>query len=757
MELHIDNRKMMEISDREQGHAYTNETQVIWNGVLGEMTLSVVPETEIERVEVYPDVKKRQIAIHTYQQGTIREELAYSLDGKRVDVLSSEQKDGKTIATIQLPDNVGEWNEFHPELHTIEVAGTTALAKSATFGLREMSNTEGKLCVNGKPVFLRGTLECCIFPLTGNPPTDEAGWEKVMGTAKEWGLNHLRFHSWCPPDAAFRVADRLGLYLSVELPVWSLRIGDDPAVFRFMEEEYERIVRHYGNHPSLCMLSCGNELMYDFQFLNGLVAKMKQRDRRHLYITTSFTFEPGHGGKNEPEDEYYVTQWTDNGWVRGQGVFDEQPPSFNKNYDASMGCLTVPLISHEIGQYAVYPDMKEIDKYTGSLLPLNLMGIRDDLEKKGLLDKAEDWLHASGRLAAILYKEECERAMKTQGFSGYQLLGLQDFPGQSTALVGLVNSFWDSKHVVEAEWFRQFCAPVVPLANFEKAVWRNDETFTGMIQVANYTEESLKGKTVSWHMSDTNGNIISEGTIPTEEIPSGNVSAIGSISVPLSNISQAGQFTIGLTIDDTSYHNEWNIWVYPPVTLPQGIHATHDTKEAIALLEQGEKVLLSPRLGSIEGLEGKFLPVFWSPVHFPKQAGTMGVLCNPEHPALSKFPTEKWSNWQWWRLAKRATVIVTDSLSGITPLVEEVDNFANNRQLALVFEAKCGKGSLLFSSIDLLSEGAESPEVRQLLYSLECYMLSPSFSPQGDLSPDALSSLIKEKPDISQSSPTDIY
>ena len=78
------------------------------------------------------------------------------------------------------------------------------------FGMRQIGRNGADLLVNGKKVFLRGTLECCIFPLTGYPPTTKEGWLKVFRSAKEWGLNHLRFHSWCPPKAAFEVADSLG-------------------------------------------------------------------------------------------------------------------------------------------------------------------------------------------------------------------------------------------------------------------------------------------------------------------------------------------------------------------------------------------------------------------------------------------------------------------------------------------------------------------------------------------------------------------
>lgn len=562
-----------------------------------------------------------------------------------------------------------------------------------TFGMREIGHTDGYLTINGNRIFLRGTLECCIFPLTGTPPTDEAGWEKVFSTAKAWGLNHLRFHSYCPPEAAFKVADRMGFYLQVELPNWSLTVGKDTATNRFLYQEFDRIIAAYGNHPSFCMLSAGNELQPYFQFLNNFVRYMKQQDNRHLYATTTFTFEQGHGTQPEPEDDFFVTQWTDKGWIRGQGVFDAEEPNFNKDYRQAAEGIKVPLISHEIGQYSVYPDMKEIGNYTGTLEPLNLKAIQKDLEKKGLADKAERYLQASGRFAVQLYKEEIERAMKTPQFSGYQLLGLQDFSGQGTALVGLVNAFWESKKLTDERYFRQFCSPVVPLSRFEKAVWTADETFHAQVEIANYYKEDIRGKHILWQLTDKTGYEVGRGKL------------------------DAGDVVL-----------------------------TQDISQALSALEAGKKVLLSPRPDKLEGLEGKFLPVFWSPVHFPKQAGTMGILCDPKHPALLHFPTEMHSDWQWWNLVKHSKVLVMDSLPDLQPIIEVTDNFVNNRRLASVFETKYGKGKLIMSSIDLLStESKQKPEVKQLLYSLTQYMNSADFVPTGTVSKQDLLSFFSKQ------------
>lgn len=742
--LTIDNSKLHDISVDNLAHSYTNDTQIMWNGVLGRMELNIQPF--ISDVQVYPDIDHQQAIVKVKTNVTKKEPtLLFMLDGRTVKPV----KTGPDEYLLPISD-MRLWSEFQPHLYALTVTPLAAshaplASKTVTFGMRSFKAQGNRLLINGQPTFLRGTLECCIFPLTGTPPTDERGWMKVFTTAREYGLNHLRFHSWCPPEAAFRVADKMGFYCQVELPNWSLTVNKDSATARFLYNEFDNIIRHYGNHPSLCIISCGNELQPDFDFLNKLTHYMKSQDPRHLYVTSTFTFEKGHGTHQEPEDDIFITQWTDNGWVRGQGVFDERVPDFKSDYREAARNITVPLISHEIGQYSVYPNINEIEKYTGVLDPLNFKAIRNDLQRKGLIDKAGDYLQASGRLAAILYKEEIERAMKTPQQSGFQLLDLHDFPGQGTALVGLLDAFWDSKGLIEPQRFREFCAPVVPLAQFEKAVWQSDETFTAQINIANYGPTPVDGKTVSWQLTSPFGHIYSQGTGRQ-------------VSISLNKVERAQRLEFIVSIDSTPWRNRWSIWVYPEVTMPASkqLVVTADIDEAAKALRKGKKVLFSPQTATIRGLDGKFLPVFWSPVHFPRQAGTMGLLCDPRHPALSHFPTDAHSDWQWWRLVKRSRVLVLDSIAPVTPIVESVDNFVNNRRLAQVFEAKVGKGSLLFSSIDLLTDG-QLPELRQLRYSLMHYMMSSEFHPANSISEDDLRSLLLEHASEQKTNANSIY
>lgn len=539
----------------------------------------------------------------------------------------------------------------------------------------------------------------------------------------------------------------MGFYLQVECPLWSVDIepgndGPNGDMKNFIKGEFGRISCEYGNHPSFCMMTVGNELQKDFDWLNDITEYMHATDPRHLYAASSFTFEKGHGGHPEPNDDFLVTQWTDNGWVRGQGIFDQEPPSFNKNYASSTEGLTVPLVEHEIGQYAVYPDLSEIDRYTGVLTPHNFLAVRNDLEKKDRLHKAKDYTMASGKLASILYKEELERAMKTPGVSGIQMLGLQDFPGQGTALIGLVNAFWESKGIVEPEWFRQFAAPIVPLANFEKAVYSAGDDFKANVIVADYSQESdrIEGK---WRLSD-GPDTVAEGILSGSSAGNG-LMELGDISVALPSSIEAKKLQLSIEVPEKNASNSWNIWVYPQDSeIDFGeIVATSDYEEAMRALKDGRKVLLAPGKDQINGTTSKFVPVFWSPVHFPKEAGAMGVLCNPDHPALRLFPNDGHTDWQWWHPVKNSRFVDLTEAEGMIPIIEMVDNFTTNRPLALLTETKVGNGSLIFSTIDLLSTTASDPASRQLLKSIVSYMKSESFSPQGQVSERDIASFIK--------------
>jgi hypothetical protein len=751
--------------NQDMAHAYTNHTQIKWNGILGDMSLEVSESNQPTNIQVYPNKDLKTLKV-TFEQPTATEDkvgvVIKKLKGEEVyngQHAVSAASDNLFELSLDKPDGLELWDEFNPNLYTISVSTNTGNI-STDFGYKVVGNNNGDLTLNNRRIFLRGNLECVIFPLTGHPPMEKEEWAILIKQAKAFGLNHLRFHSWCPPKAAFEAADEAGFYYLVELPHWSLKVGEDEKTTEFLKAEGLKILEDYGNHPSFLFMALGNELEGDESLLNTMVAELKAKDKRHMYITTVYSFQPHRrpssmGKIPQPEDDFFITQYTDKGWVRGQGIFNDKPPHFNADYSSTSEHITKPLVSHEIGQYSVYPDMSEIEKYTGVLEPLNFIAVRNDLEKKGLLEFAPDFTYNSGKLAAILYKEEIERALKTPSFDGFQLLQLQDFPGQGTALVGLLNAFWESKGVISAEEFSQFNSEVVPLLRFEKAVYENGETFKASIEVANFFKP-MQNQNIVWSITDEAGSVLSNSQVKDANLTIGNNTNLGEIAFEI-NTDKAKKLNIEVSLEGTKYKNSWHIWVYPKkVELSKkDIIVTSSYAVAEQALSKGGKVLLNPDFKTLKGIEGRFVPVFWSPVHFPNQPATMGVFVDTEHPAFNTFPTDTHSNWQWWDLCINSKSVITDDLD-VTPIVRVIDNFVTNHHLSNVFEAKVGNGTLVFSSIDLISNLNERPVARQLRHSLLEYMTSNAFSPSKTVSMEDLKGIKLDKKE-GKFSAEDIY
>jgi hypothetical protein len=735
-------------------HAYTNHTQIKWNGILGEITLTARPMIFTERITITANQQAKRINIgyqFSYADGAKAQVRGYVMDaqtGKKWPAGINEAITGKTLtATIPVDKAATYWSEFTPatyQLVTIVQSGSGVDTTITAFGLRELNTRDGNLYLNGNRLFIRGNLECIIFPLTGYPPMQVKEWEQLYRTAKSYGLNAFRFHSWCPPQAAFIAADKVGFYLQVELPNWNLKMGEDTASFSFLRREAHRILNAYGNHPSFLFFSMGNELEGDFGKLNDLVAELKAIDKRHLYSTTTFTFQKEITGNPQPQDDYYVTQWTKKGWVRGQGVFNDLSPDFSNDYTKSLTDIQVPIITHEIGQYGVFPDMNEIKEYTGNLLPVNFMVVRDSLQSKGLLNLASAYVNASGKFATLLYKEEIERALKTKGVDGFQLLQMQDFPGQGTALVGILNAFWKTKGFVTAKEFRKYCSEVTPLIRFAKPVYTSNEVFEADVELANFYKP-LKGAELTWNIKEENGTLLQSGTFGKKAYALDNGLPVGKISWSLNKITSAKKLIVEVIVKGTPYSNDWNIWVYPAAIKEDAgkVLVTASLQEATAALEAGRKVLLCPAPDTLKGPKGKFTPVFWSPIHFPKDPGTMGLLIKATHKALADFPTDHHSNWHWWDLTTKGKAVSLPSLPDDANIVRQIDNFVTNQNLSSLFEARVGKGQLIFCSMDVMTNLQNRPQAKQLRYSLLNYMNGSSFSPTSEVRLHELSNLFK--------------
>ena len=252
-------------------------TQTNWNGIVGSMELRAVDPVAIDDLQVYPDPEHKRARVRVRLSSKLGKPLTARLE------LSVKERNGSTILArdhadvpvehsteltreLTLGPDVKPWDEFSPRLHVLNATVSAASdgkiyrdERAVRFGMRSFAADGTRFTLNGRPIFLRGTLECAIFPRTGYPPTSVAEWRRIYRTIKSYGLNFMRFHSWCPPEAAFEAADLEGLILQPEGPQANIDAGVDPARDAFIEAELLRIVRTYGNHPSFCLMTLGNE------------------------------------------------------------------------------------------------------------------------------------------------------------------------------------------------------------------------------------------------------------------------------------------------------------------------------------------------------------------------------------------------------------------------------------------------------------------------------------------------------------------
>ena len=678
----VDNSKGIPEQIYANSHAYTEDTQTNWNGIIGRIELTIDPKAT------------------------------------------------STTKTI------------HPNFRNFHIEGQHFYA-------------------NGHKIFLRGKHDACVWPLTGHVAMDVASWKNYLGKCVDYGLNHVRFHSWCPPEAAFIAADELGIILQPELPFWGDFNDKDTLLMSFLHKEGENILRWYGHHPSFRMFALGNELWGSIDKMAEFVADFRKIAPDKVY-TFGSNYYLGYQGVKPGMDYFTTCRVGGEGWgnygthTRGSfsfadaadgGMINHFYPNTQMNFDEGCSLAKVPIISHETAQFQTYPDYDEIKKYTGALYPYNMEVFRSRLEKAGMLDQAKDFHKASGLWSLQLYKQDIEMDLRTKNMAGFQLLDLQDYPGQGSAYVGILDAFMDSKGLcTEHEW-RQWCAPVVPLLIADRFCFKNDEGLHGKIQIANYSDQSLRGKTLKcslhWKDGDATPLCLSEMPIPDGE---GLIEA-GSLDFNLEGFDNPSQLQLSLTIEDTEYygvpyHNTYDLWVYPANNdlkkLQKKVIITKDITDDISKkLQRGAKVLLMPDSSKL-CIGGLFQTDYWNYRMFKTisennkktvSPGTLGILTDPNHPVFRSFPTDMHTNWQWFPIIKASHPMMLDNTNkGYRPIVQVIDNIERNHKLGLVFEFSVGKGKLLVCMADL-EKATAYPEGRQFYRSVLEYMTSSDFNP----------------------------
>ncbi|MDP4277770.1 MAG: glycoside hydrolase family 2 TIM barrel-domain containing protein, partial [Bacteroidota bacterium] len=626
--LRIDNR-IKSANVGQDAHSLTDQTQGNWNGVVGQLLLNAGSLVFIENVQVYPDLLHHQallkIQLKNHSNRSAKAMLtvqAKSFNCTRLHetrLLSYPVVIPDTGLSVQMELPMGEglltWDEFNPALYnlTVNLASGSIVrdSKVVQFGMREIAIRGKWFYLNGRKIQLRGTVENCCFPLTGYAPMDEPSWERVFRICRKYGLNHMRFHSYCPPEAAFEAADKVGFYLQVEGPSWpnhGSSLGDGKPIDKFLMDETIRLTKAYGNHPSFTMLACGNEPKGHWvKWVTHFVDFWKATDSRRVYTGASV----GNSWAWQPANQYHVKAG-----ARGLN-WNERPESMS-DFRENIDTVSVPYVSHETGQWCAFPDFGEIKKYTGVNKARNFELFQEDLSDHDMGGLGHDFMMASGKLQVLCYKHEIEKIMRTPDYAGFQLLGLNDYSGQGTALVGVLDVFWDEKGYCTAQDFSRFCGPVVPLIRTAKFVYQSDEHLKAHAELSYFGENSYQMIKPDWKLKDANGAVLAVGTLTEKAVEPGNNIDLGDIDIDLSQFDKPVKVTLEVRINTCEGDNSWDFYIYPArKVLPAAnniLIADRWSEEVEDKLQHGGDVLLlcNGRVEYGKEIMQTLTPVFWN-------------------------------------------------------------------------------------------------------------------------------------------------
>jgi len=718
------------------GHLTSPDTQSNWNGVTGEISLTVA-KAIVSQVQVFPDIAGGSLRIRADVLGEHSGFASVMLPGQMEQLVPINNRTLEGI--LPLTGNEALWDEFSPNLHTLAI-DMEGDVYTTTFGLRKFEGKGRTLLCNGREVFLRGKHDGLVFPLTGYAPTDVESWRRVLQTAKDYGVNHYRFHTCCPPDAAFTAADELGIALSPELPFWGTIYGEgetgyDAKERSFLIEEGFRMLAEFGHHPSFVFLSMGNELWGSKKALNAMLADYRKYDPDKLYISgaNNFQWVPE---VLEEEDVFVGVRLSGERLIRGsyamcdapQGIVQTTAPESVSNYDhmiapevvadttgkagkvliqygtgvkevdaesAQAFVPNVPVISHEVGQYEFYPDFSEIDKYVGPLKARSFEVFRERLQQAGLWADHERFFRSAGKLAIDCYRREIETFLRTKELSGFQLLDLQDFPGQGTALVGVLNAFMASKGLITSEEWREFCASTVVLGEFEKFVYACGEDVRFSVRVSECDPRNVH-TSILCELLDGD-TLLAKQTVP---VHSTGRRLSSPVSVCLGQVHtrpfQTRRLTVRLTLEDGTV-NHYPLWVFPryPIEITREGITLGDKRVAFVASVEAAKASTVPAI-VIPDSEGK-LPAtyasdFWCYPMFrsisqsmgkPVPIGTLGLCIDAQHPWLAAFAQEDYTTPAWYSVIRTAHC---ENVDCENPIVQMVDNIERCQRLCLLWE-----------------------------------------------------------------------
>ncbi len=254
-----------------------------FGGIWKPVSILRLPPLRLRDVYVYPSRDRSELRLeiaieNTFAQNrriTLRTRVGAHEASRTITVGPGVTRWEESISSRGLEP----WTPSNPRLYELEatISGAGVVdSRATTFGVRMLDAVGRRLRLNGSPIYLRGVLHWMSYTDRIAPRWDPRRHPAEIEHIRSLGFNMIKQCLVVPPDEYLDYADRTGMLVWIELPMWMPRVDADFR--RRAVAEYTEIVRRLRNHPSVIMWTLGCELdaAADGEFLRRLYRTVKE-------------------------------------------------------------------------------------------------------------------------------------------------------------------------------------------------------------------------------------------------------------------------------------------------------------------------------------------------------------------------------------------------------------------------------------------------------------------------------------------------
>lgn len=706
------------------------------------------------------------------------------------------------------------WSVEHPELYDfklkIEYEKGDAEEASGTFAFRTIKAEDGKIYLNGKRFYVKGYIRgATAHEHSDNCKLGEKEfYVKNIKTAKEFGFNFVRFHSYIPSDKFFEAADEQGILVHYEF-----RVPD--SAYNNLEEmlvtntafadtdKIGRLIHLYYNHPSLAEYCIGNEIKEGRDKVEALGEFIKKADPSRLYIDTCawginrrrlIDIDVQHMGYYFPFGKHAdMFDSADNTLVAGSYDSDEAVKECDNSVIKRTPVYEVPLIAHEVCHYTALRDFALLRRKFAEYGTPEPWWIGEELkmiESKGFSKEYADMYFASKYFQKECWKTALEAIRRSPILSGFHFLQFADTDVYENSN-GVVDCF-DDRNFVTPEDFKKFNGDAVLLADMKNRNFYGGRTLDIPVTLSNYSLEDIRFADFAYSLTLPDGKVLCGGEMKNLYVARKGNNRICSLSLSLPSFEKATECTLGMELrvkNKTLSENLWKIWVYPDyndlsydefVNYRAGnVAVTDDVSVALDLLSQGKNVCLVYRSDwtrhlldkkmpapkyAFKATWNRFKPVIWD------RGTNYGGLCKGDTLSEFGFPSENVYDFNYCEISEDCDKIILDDFPvKVNSLVTGIDKCVRDRfdaykssfnlpelqyeytlrRFSYLFELKVGKGNLLVCGFNMTGLDENEPSTAAMAKFILNYVSSDKFAPETGLTKDELAEYMEkcaEKP-----------